>query len=85
MQAGIPFEEKFTGQESQNGVSIFGGLPILKYDGVHIAQGTNIVHYIATKGGFGGRTDEEKAEVMQFILSAEDLRPEVAGVMFMGK
>jgi glutathione S-transferase len=91
-EADIPFVEKIADDPSINlgtlradGTAIFGSLPILKYNGLTLAQGCSIVQYVASKGGFAGNTDEQRAEVMQYVLAAEDARIAAVGVIFYGK
>lgn len=58
----------------ESGVATFGSLPILDHQGTKIAQGPNCAFFVGQKYGFGGETEEERADIMQFALAAEDFR-----------
>ena len=66
----------------ESGIATFGSLPILVHEGKKYAQGCNIAVFVASKGGFAGDTDEEKADVPQFVLAAEDARGPIWSTVF---
>jgi len=86
-EAGIEFVEGGgnLGELRTDGTATFGSLPILKHEGVKLAQGCACALYIAEKYGFAGSTVEEKALVNQFVLAAEDLRGPVVSLYWFKK
>ena len=55
--------------EYRENVNVMGEVPVLKHGNVALTQSGSILHYLAEQTGkFGGRNDEDRREILRWIL-----------------
>jgi len=77
----IPFED-WPGQHKAG--TTFGQIPVLRWDGVELAQSMAIVRFVARRAGLAGKTDLEFAQADMVACHYEDIWTQLPKMMFSG-
>merc|ERR1711936_285348 len=62
----------------------FGQIPVLRWDGVELAQSMAIVRFVARRSGLAGKTDMEFAQADMVACHYEDVWSKLPKMMFAG-
>ncbi|CAJ0930379.1 unnamed protein product, partial [Mesorhabditis belari] len=84
--AQIPFEDIRIEQDDWGNTKMnmpFGQLPVLEVNGEKLAQSASIMRYLATKFGYAGKTDRERALIDSYFELYKDYHAEAKTYFYM--